>query len=67
MIRAILDGRRGPPRDIVVANAAAALGRSAGRLRWSSAARQAAEAIQSGAAGGLLAGWRAYARSIRGR
>ena len=55
LIRGILAGRRGPPRDIVVANAAAALwtvGRSASLPEC---ARQTAEAIDSGAAGGLLA------------
>ncbi len=54
MIRGILAGRRGPPRDIVVANAAAALwtvGRSPSLLECAS---QAAEAIDTGAAGELL-------------
>ncbi len=54
LIRAILEGRRGPPRNIVVANAAAALwttGRSTSLLEC---ARQAVEAIDSGAAAGLL-------------
>ena len=54
-IRAILAGRRGPSRDIVVANAAAALwlvGRSSSRREC---VRQAAEAIDSGAARELLA------------
>jgi anthranilate phosphoribosyltransferase len=54
LIRGILGGRRGPPRDIVVANAAAALwisGRSDSLLEC---ARQAAEAIDCGAAQGLL-------------
>ena len=54
IIRGLLEGRRGPPRDIVVANAAAALwtvGRS-DSLR--DCTRQATEAIDSGAAGELL-------------
>ena len=55
MIRGVLAGRGGPARDIVVANAAAALW-TAGRHRSTEAcAQQAAEAIRSGAAGGLLA------------
>jgi anthranilate phosphoribosyltransferase len=55
VIRSILDGQRGPARDIVLLNAAAALwtvGR-AGQLPLG--VRQAAEAIDSGAAAGLLA------------
>ncbi len=55
MVRGVLDGRRGPPRDIVVANAAAAIwtvGRSAS---LTDSARQAAEAIDTGAARDLLA------------
>jgi anthranilate phosphoribosyltransferase len=55
MIRSIFSGRPGPGRDIVVANAAAGLwtvGRSAD---LSACARRAAEAIDSGAAAGLLA------------
>jgi anthranilate phosphoribosyltransferase len=55
MIRDILTGKHGPPRDVVVANAAAALwtvGRSESPAQC---ARLAAEAIESGAASGLLA------------
>ena len=55
MIRGIFAGRSGAARDIVVANAAAALwtvGRSADLAQC---ARPAAEAIDSGAAAGLLA------------
>ena len=54
IIRAILDGRAGPPRDIVVANAAAALwtvGRDDSLIEC---ARLAAEAIDGGAARELL-------------
>jgi anthranilate phosphoribosyltransferase len=55
LIREVFDGRRGPPRDIVVANAAAALW-TAGRDRTLlGCARRAAEAIDSGAARELLA------------
>jgi anthranilate phosphoribosyltransferase len=55
MICDILAGRRGPPRDIVVANAAAALwtvGRSGDLLEC---VRLVQEAIDTGAARGLLA------------
>ena len=54
IIRGILQGRRGPPRDIVVANSAAALwtvGRSDSLIEC---ARRAADAIDSGAAKDLL-------------
>jgi anthranilate phosphoribosyltransferase len=55
VIRDVLSGRTGPPRDIVVANAAAALW-TVGRVRSLLAgARLAAEAIDRGAALGLLA------------
>jgi anthranilate phosphoribosyltransferase len=55
VIREILAGRPGPPRDIVVANAAAALW-TAGRAETPlGCARLAADAIDSGAAGELLA------------
>jgi anthranilate phosphoribosyltransferase len=55
MIAGILGGRRGPPRDVVVANAAAALwtvGRGSSPKRC---AEQAADTIDSGAAKDLLA------------
>ena len=55
MISGVLAGRRGPPRDIVVANAAAALwtiGRNPSPKRC---AEQAADAIDTGAARELLA------------
>ncbi len=55
LIRGILEGRRGPPRDIVIANAAAALWTVGRCASLTECARQAAEAIDSGAAGGLLA------------
>ena len=47
MIRGILAGRHGPPRDIVVANAAAAV--DGGRSASLTECAQAAEAIDSGA------------------
>jgi anthranilate phosphoribosyltransferase len=54
IIRQVLAGQRGPARDIVVANAAAALwtvGRSSSLIEC---ARQAAEAIDAGTARELL-------------
>jgi anthranilate phosphoribosyltransferase len=54
MIRAIFSGRRGPPRDIVIANAAAALW-TVGRVgSLKAGAAQAAEMLDSGAALELL-------------
>ncbi|OHB80589.1 MAG: anthranilate phosphoribosyltransferase [Planctomycetes bacterium RBG_16_64_12] len=55
MIRDILDDRPGPPRDIVVLNAAAALWTVGRDDSPAACARLAHEAIQSGAAKGLLA------------
>jgi len=55
VIRAILDGRRGPPRDIVLANAAAALWTAGRSPSLRQCVRLAAEAIDSGAARELLA------------
>ena len=55
LISGILDGRPGPPRDIVVANAAAALWTAGRDPSLRNCAGQAAEAIDSGAARDLLA------------
>jgi len=55
MIRDILEGRPGPPRDIVVANAAAALWTAGRDDSLRACARLADEAIQTGAARDLLA------------
>jgi anthranilate phosphoribosyltransferase len=55
MIRGILQGQKGPPRDIVVANAAAALWTVGQATSLPEGVRQAAEAIDSGAARELLA------------
>lgn len=53
-VRGVLDGRRGPAREIAVMNAGAAL-RVAGRAEsWREGAAIAAEAIDSGAAGAKL-------------
>ena len=55
MIREILDGVPGPPRDVVVANAAAALWTAGKAESVGECARLAAEAIDSSAAKHLLA------------
>jgi anthranilate phosphoribosyltransferase len=54
MIRRILAGRGGPPRDIVVANAAAALWTAGRSAALSECVRLAQEAIDTGAARDLL-------------
>ena len=55
MIRDIFAGKPGPPRDIVVVNAAAALWTAGRDEPLSQCARLAAEAIDTGAAAELLA------------
>ncbi|MGD0896278.1 MAG: anthranilate phosphoribosyltransferase [Thermoguttaceae bacterium] len=55
VIRAILDGRPGPAREIVLANAAAALWTAGVVSTLPDGVRRAAEAIDSGAARELLA------------
>ncbi|HVC97745.1 MAG TPA: anthranilate phosphoribosyltransferase [Pirellulales bacterium] len=55
MIRAVLEGQRGPARDIVLLNAAAALWIAGRAERPAAAADLAAQAIDSGAARDLLA------------
>jgi len=55
LIRQVLDGRTGPPREIVVANAAAALWMAGRDDTLIGCARRAAQAIDSGAARELLA------------
>ena len=54
LIRAVLDGRPGPPRDIVVLNAAAGLWVAGAEANPHDCAVLAAQAIDSGAAGQLL-------------
>jgi len=54
MIRAVLDGQRGPARDIVIINAAAALWIAGRAEQPAAAATLAAQAIDSGAARDLL-------------
>ena len=55
MIRGVLAGRPGPPRDIVVANAAAALWTANRSKTLADGVRAAGEAIDTGAAADLLA------------
>jgi anthranilate phosphoribosyltransferase len=55
MIREILDGRPGPPRNVVVANAAAALWTVGRDDSLQACVRLAAQAIDTGAAAELLA------------
>ncbi len=54
MIRSLLDGAEGPALDIVVANAGAALWTAGVTGELTEAARQAREAVESGAANRLL-------------
>jgi anthranilate phosphoribosyltransferase len=57
LAREVLGGATGPRRDVVLLNAAAAL-RAAGLAReWREGIGQAAEAIDSGRAGDVLARW----------
>jgi anthranilate phosphoribosyltransferase len=61
LIRGIFSGETGPRRDIVVANAAAALVAAGVARNFSDAARLASEAISSGTAAeklSRLAAWR---------
>lgn len=57
MIRAVLSGRPGPARDIVVFNAAGALWVAGVAEDWSGGARLAREVIDNGAAAALLDRW----------
>ncbi len=66
-IRAVLAGRRGPARDIVVINSAAAI-RMAGLARnWSDAASIAAESVDSGAAAAKLEQLAELSQRLAGR
>ncbi len=55
IIRRILDGERGPRRDIVLANAAAALVAAGAAANFHDGVRLAAESLDAGAAAGKLA------------
>jgi anthranilate phosphoribosyltransferase len=63
MIRAVLSGRRGAARDMVVFNAAAALWVAGLAADWESGAGLAREAIDSGRAQETLSAWVACAGS----
>ncbi|HLZ93821.1 MAG TPA: anthranilate phosphoribosyltransferase [Candidatus Dormibacteraeota bacterium] len=63
LAREVLGGAKGPRRDVVLLNAAAAL-RAAGVAReWKDGIRAAAEAIDSGRASGVLDRWAAVSRA----
>ena len=63
VIRSVLDGVRGVARDLVVMNAAAAIGLHRGSEDWITLAREAEEAIDSGAAQHVLKRWIEVSRS----
>ena len=63
LIRRVLSGERGPPRDIVVLNAAAALLAAEAEPNPRAAAARAAGAIDNGATDELLRKWIAMSRS----
>ena len=63
VIRSVLDGTRGVARDLVVMNAAAAIGLHRGREDWATLAREAEEAIDSGEARHVLERWIEVSRS----
>jgi anthranilate phosphoribosyltransferase len=54
LIQRILNGEKGPPRDIVVLNAAAAIWTAGAATTCKTAAEKAADAIDRGAASRLL-------------
>jgi anthranilate phosphoribosyltransferase len=58
LIRRILDGERGPPRDVVVLNAAAALWTAGASESPLECAQRSAAAIDTGAANELLSRWK---------
>ncbi len=63
VIRSVLEGTRGVARDLVVINAAAAIGLHRGSEDWITLAREAEEAIDSGAAQHVLKRWIEVSRS----
>jgi len=64
LIGRIFSGERGPPRDVVVLNAAAALWTAGVEKAPRRCAEIAAEAIDSGKTAGLLAQWAAMTSVI---
>jgi anthranilate phosphoribosyltransferase len=74
VMRAVLGGETGPVRDIVLLNAAAALAADAGVARaedlspvMADGLARAAEAVDSGAAAGLLDRWIAASQRLAGQ
>ena len=63
VIRSVLDGMRGVARDLVVMNAAAAIGLHRGSEDWATLAREAEEAIDAGKARHVLERWIEVSRS----
>jgi anthranilate phosphoribosyltransferase len=63
IVRRVLDGEPGPPRDIVVLNAAAALWTAGVDPSPSRCAQQATAAIDGGAARALLQKWAELSRT----
>ena len=64
-IRQVLAGQPGPARDMVLLNAAAALWTAGWSADLAACAARAAEAIDQGAAAGLLDRWIALSREGR--
>jgi anthranilate phosphoribosyltransferase len=63
LIRGILAGEKGPPRDMVVLNAAAAIWVATPDVSLQDCATRASEAIDSGGAADLLIRWAALSQS----
>ncbi len=63
-VRAVLDGRPGPARDIVVMNAGAVLGAAGAAGSWREGAERAAAAIDTGAAAAKLAELAAFSQRL---
>ncbi len=65
IIRAVLDGKRGAPRDVVVMNAAAAFVAAGKENDFRAGADRAKDAIDSGRARGKLESLIRYTRDCR--
>ncbi|MGB9610970.1 MAG: anthranilate phosphoribosyltransferase [Bryobacteraceae bacterium] len=66
ILRAVLEGRRGPQRDIVLVNTAVALHAAGVAADWAEGMAQAAEAIDSGAAAERLRRFVEFTREAAG-
>ncbi|HEX6971183.1 MAG TPA: anthranilate phosphoribosyltransferase [Limnochordia bacterium] len=64
ILASVLSGERGPMRDVVVLNAAAALLAAGAARDWSEGVDQAARSIDSGAAAAKLEALKAYCRQV---